>query len=313
MLSYYRGIPTALIRGGDLDGQIIYLDTDAKKIEEVEKELDEEEERMSKKPKKKLGGMEAIIYKRIVNGEMEQPRNERQLEKAKKEIKKELKSLIGRDLKLYDQGKFVPIPDLDGRINMFIPGPEGSGKSFLVELVAEQWLRMNENGEIFYFSEKKKDPLEENPIDRLEEYMIRVPMDIETLKNFPIERLKNNLCIFDDIDSYPKGKKGKLDIFDYIMKLIKYAIDIGRADRINIITTSHVLFGGHDTRTQILGARQIAIFPTHSQLPHINKYIKDYIGCDKITASKIKQSPRWLIHNIRVPKYVMNEKELILL
>jgi hypothetical protein len=77
MLSYYKGIPIAIVKGGELDSQIIYLDPKSKSIEQVERELDEEDEKTSNKPKHKLNGLQAVIYNRVMKGDLPKPESKR--------------------------------------------------------------------------------------------------------------------------------------------------------------------------------------------------------------------------------------------
>jgi hypothetical protein len=308
MLVFYKTEhPICLIDSGQLEGRIIYLDPDAKDISDIQQEITSLEGKRSK-----LDDISAMLFYSVIKGEINQPDTKKEVDALKKEFKKRLSMRIGKDFKSIDSGQLIPLPDIKGRINMYIAGPEDCGKSSLCYLIAKSWQEMNPNGRIYIITEKKEDVVHPNPIDRLKS--IRIKTDIDTLKNIDIDILKGNLVIFDDIDALPKGGRNKAkNSFELVLALLTYCIDVGRADNINVISTSHILFDGRDTRRQLLGARQVVIFPRFSHQPQIKRYIKEYMGItEKTLVDKILKSPRWVLHGIRHPKYIMNEQEVFL-
>lgn len=317
MLTYFNGNPLAVIELEEKEPRIVYLDPEFEELNYIEDyvyEYDLKHSKSKSKSKVKLKGADAILYYRVIKEKIEQPKNKKEVEYIKKKIEKELKCQIGKFMHLND-GIFHPLVDPVERMNIYVAGPEGSGKSYFTAKSAEYWLRLNPEGVIYYFSQKKKDVQTPNPIDRLDKYMKRVDMTCENLHNMVIDQFKNCLCVFDDFDALPKGKGKNLNLLDYILQIIEYIVKVGRADNVSIITTSHIMFDNKTTRNQIIGARQVVFFPNHSQKPHIVRYLREYMDVkrDKVLTDIIFNTKRWVLHNVRSPQYFMTEKELIML
>jgi hypothetical protein len=331
MLSFTKGIPIAYINGGEFNGKIICLDKDGKSIEELMEEEDEKQnirELRSRNPLNDIGHDEVKRkYKKITKEKPDYPKklnavnlvllnkclreninpDSGELKELYNECKEEVDNMIGKELKLIDEGKFCPIP-YGGRINTLVAGPEDAGKTYYTVIEATQFLKLNPKSKIFLFTNQRENTKRVNPLESLRNYITRIPINDE-LKEFKINQLIGNLTIFDDVDTISDKK-----LKTCIETLIKRIINDGRQDDMNIISTTHILFGGNDTKSQIKGCRRVVFFPQCGSQEHIRRYLDKHCGIrKKEMVEKICKLDRWVSHSNRAPQYIMNEKYICLI
>ena len=210
---------------------------------------------------------------------------------------------VVKDVELEDEGQLIPIPDPNMRQILYIAAPEGSGKSFYAGLYMEGWRELFPKNSAYVFSRKPLDDV----IDVIG--VKRVMLD-ETLISDPIDFLQemqeNDLVLFDDIDTVTNKK-----VKDAIYKLEADIIDVGRAHKVYVISTSHLINGNDRARTRTLlnSAHFYIIFPIGGNTYQITYLLKNYVGMSKDFISEILDSDsRWVTISRKYPPYVFGQK-----
>lgn len=201
-----------------------------------------------------------------------------------------------------DDGELYPIPNPDARQIFYIAAPEGSGKSTFAATYMEAWRELFPRNNAWVFSRKTDDKI----IDEIG--VNRIVLD-ETLETEPIDFLEdmtpNDLCLFDDIETINNDKVKKA-----IYKLEADLIDVGRAHKIYVLSTSHLINGNDRMRTRTLlnSAHFFVIFPVGGNAYQIDYLLKRYVGLDKNQISRIlKTDSRWIVISRKVPPFVYGQ------
>lgn len=208
-------------------------------------------------------------------------------------------------LNLNSNSKFQHLPNSESeREILYVCGPSGSGKSTYTKNYIKQFKKLKKNYPIYLFSSLPDDP----SIDDIEPKRIIID---DRLISDPItcEDLKNSLCIFDDIDVI-SNKKHR----DAVYALLNSILEIGRHHSIYCILTNHLPTNGRDTRRILNECHSITYFP-HSGGGRGMKYLlSEYLGMDKKTIKKIKNSKsRWATIFKNYPQFAMTENNLFLM
>lgn len=201
-----------------------------------------------------------------------------------------------------DDGKLIPVPNIDTRQILFISGPSGSGKSTLASKWLEMYKKIFPNKEILLFSRKPSDPV----LDRLkvsrfiiDESIIEHPIDFtKDLKDF-------GCVVFDDCNTFQNDGVKKA-----VSKLMHDILEVGRSFGIYCVITSHLLSPNEkkDSRTIWNEAQEICIFPKSGSRHSMEYALKNYCGFDKKTINEILSLPsRWVIIGKSYPQYVLYE------
>jgi len=313
MLSLKRGIPIAIVSGGKHDGKTVYVQRDMDKIHKHE--LDDED---------KLNVVANIIYDRtddhrslhakdvvklenaILN---EKPPKEYTLKKLYEAAKEELDRTSGKHL-IFDDGTLQAIPFIDPdekqRNALFISGPSGSGKTtYAVEWI-KQYKKIYPKRKIFLFSRKKEDRI----LDRIQG-LVRVLLDDELLEDpIEVDKMKNMLLIFDDIETIPDKK-----LATYVKNLRDDILEIGRSMGLDVISTSHQLMNWQATRKLISESTDIIFFLRNGTAFHSKNFMSKYCGFDNTMIKKITAlRSRWVhLHRNPAPMYVLSEHEVTII
>lgn len=209
--------------------------------------------------------------------------------------------------------------------SIFLTGPSGSGKSFLATQIMKH---DHKQRPIIIFSkiaddeslqdlkklklgkglEKRLDLEKEDGKPR----MIKIALNTDAdLLNLPCnEELKNCVCLFDDIDAFPK------DVSDFINFYRNSILECGRHHNITVLSTSHQLFNWAKTRVLLNESELVCLFP-HSNKRSSMQFLKDRMGIHRDLAHRIVEESmdagRSLICKLSCPNLIMHEKGVILL
>lgn len=311
MLSFERGTPIAIIKGGKYDGKVLKLyDKEAedekkqfennkkgKKTKEYDLDLDDPydviDEDYIRSKKKKLSVLELLKIKNALSRSREP--DESHLCNIYNDIKGDFVKKAQKEFVIHD-GIVTPYntdPNKPDRI--YISGPTGSGKSCFINAYLSQQLKAIKKP-IIVFSDK----LEDKPIDELKPN--RMQLDEELVEN-PIEpeELKNSYVIFDDIDSISDRKVNNAVgwLRDRILKK-------GRSSGITTIITNHQIANYKETRTTLNESNFIVFFPKGGGGHAVKYLLTKYLGLSKEQISRIFDLPsRWVCVHKQYPMYVI--------
>tara|TARA_R110002072_G_scaffold127076_1_gene264179 strand:+ start:5433 stop:6416 length:984 start_codon:yes stop_codon:yes gene_type:complete len=193
-----------------------------------------------------------------------------------------------------------PIPQkLSERI--YVPAPSGSGKSTFIGMYLSQLREKHPKRSIYIFSRVEEDA----PLDAFKN-TFRIPLQRATFEKEPleIEKFKNGILIFDDIDTI-------LDkpLVKYIRNFRDDVLETGRHYDITIISTSHIITNFMATRTLINEANAIVLFPKGSSFYAVSNFLERYMGFNRKQIRQVeKLDSRWIWLWKEYPKYAIYER-----
>lgn len=343
MLSFHRGnkIAHAIDKKGNKVLTIFITPDEENSDIEVDNinELIDEDDFENIKNMMRLTTTEIKMIKKAIKDDRFEILNDRlklSLSKLKELASKKLKTHL-----LFDKSKEIErvVPLIGGAEfdrSIFLTGPSGSGKSFL----AKEIMKHDEkNRPIIIFSKIDNDislndlkklkitnnSFQDNNPDEKDSFteseikkeignprMIKIDLKTEDdLLNLPSnEELKNCVCLFDDIDSFPS------EISDFLNNYRDIILESGRHNNITVLSTSHQLYNWSKTRVILNEAEMVGLFP-HSNKRSAMIFLKDRMGLNKNQIDNIinecMNCSRFLICKTSFPQMCIHEKGVILI
>jgi hypothetical protein len=309
MLSLKRGKEIAVITEGQLKNKKIFLygkdDFTGKQPSEFVVDTKERKKLIPNtyfRDKKIKIKDEKIILKHIDNDDKINFIEER-LQEDYIKIQKVIEDKLKKELDFTDKStKVFPIPQKFSE-RIYVPAPSGSGKSTFIGEYLKQLRILYPNRKIVIFSRVEHD----EPLDRFKN-MERVEL-VEFSKSPPeVENFKNDILIFDDIDTILNKA-----IVRVLRNFRDDVLEVGRHFNITCISTSHIITNFHATRTLINEAQAIVVFPKGGSFGQIKGFLDRYMGFDKELIETIRLMPtRWIYIHKEYPQYIIHEKGAIL-
>ena len=218
-----------------------------------------------------------------------------------------LNGTIGKDLKLFGKATMIPLfdPNLERECD-YIAGVAGVGKSTYASDRARLYHELYPDNKIFNFTEVRDDPAYADlPITY-------ITINDELMnKEDPVrpEEFEDSMVIFDDIDAIVDDK-----LLKAVRKIRDRMLSIGRHSRICVITTTHMLCNGHETKVPLAEARSITFFPqSGSMLGNIKTYLEKHAQLPKPMVEKtMNLRSRWATHVKSYPACILHEHGIYL-
>lgn len=304
MLSFRKGRPIAIIKGGRDHNKILYLSEPESNEEKNEIMIKNDpsdmlDESFIRSHKKKMSIKEMRNLRNAMR--YEQMPDEQELADIYSRLMKESSERSMKEFKIYDDGILQPLPNFNATERAYIAGPTGSGKSYYVCKYLEQLKKVFPDRTIYIFSDVKEDPV----LDKLGD-ITRVNLDAEALERGPIapEQLADSICVFDDIDSIQDKK-----MYAMVQALRDSLLRRGRHENISVIVTSHLMSNYKDTRIILNECNSITFFPRSGASDAIKYTLKKYGSMNKQQIEKALSLPsRWTTLNKHYPMFVLYEK-----
>lgn len=307
-ITFKKGDPIAIIRGGKDNNKILKLYDEEKEAANLKKKKivdsdDDEEldydpydylnEDYIRSKRKKMSVIEMQIIKNALK------RKREPIEPYLNDIYKDAKNILSEKAKkefvLHD-GEIIPIPRIESTSRVYVCGPTGSGKSVFTAKYSEEFKKIYPKRKIFVFSDVDKDAV----IDKLKP--IRIKLDNEIVDN-PIhaDEVKDSLCIFDDIDSIQNKK-----VSDAICSFRDALLKRGRHENVNVVVTGHQVTNYKDTRTILNECNYVCFFPKSGSTHGIKYMLKTYMGMNLDQINRIFELPsRWVCIHKNYPLFVL--------
>lgn len=189
---------------------------------------------------------------------------------------------------------------------LYVAGSSGSGKSYYIAQYARNYLKLFPKHVVVVFSEVEEDPAFKD-IDIIQFKLDDVFVQNQTEKNehsIGIGDLKDSLCIFDDTDTISNKKARTM-----IAELKDQILQTGRHHNISMCCTSHVIQNYLKTRTLILEATHVVLFPKSGAQAQIRNFLKAYMGMNKKEIDKaMSLDGRWICCHKAAPNFIMYQK-----
>jgi hypothetical protein len=292
--------PIAIVKGGDQDGELLYLHEEdlksgGKKKGEINPTKYTTELRAIKPTErvKLLARLEEAMGKGL---ESEQLIGESAIGKQLYDriLTDETQS---KDVEL-DSGSFelIPSPDPKKREVFYIAGASGSGKSYIAKGLGEYYQKLFPERSVYLVSKLGEDA---GTLDKMKPKPKR--LNIQSLiDDFPdLDEFKNCMIIFDDYDTFT-GPAEKV-----VHKLIDDLATMGRHTNTTMLCLSHYLTNYKKTRLLLNEATHIVIYPMATSYHALSYLLKTHIGMTKDDIRDIKKMGRWVCIYKHFPQYLI--------
>lgn len=188
----------------------------------------------------------------------------------------------------------------DFREIIYIYGASGCGKSALCRQYIDEYRLEFPGNSVYLFS------LKDGDVTLEDKGVIKIPNQLDILKNIDIETLKDTLVIFDDCEGYDKSITNEQK---EIFRIQDNIAQIARDRRIFCIVTTHLACKGNKTKIILNECHKIISFPGRVPLRSFKYLMEQYGGLDAKEVKKIWSIPsRWVCINKENPRYVLYEE-----
>jgi hypothetical protein len=299
----------AVVRGGDSDGEILYLHTNdtpgsAKPKKEVK----------AVRYMKDLGFVKSNERVKLMNQMAEAVGKGLDAEaivglpEQAKEIYKRIQKDVVDDksIELPTDSMFCPIPDPDPKKRQvwYVAGQSGSGKSYFARGIAEAYKKLYPERDIYLISKLQED-------ETLDKMKVGKPkrISLQSLVDDPVEldEFKDCLVIFDDFDTLDKP-------FDKVVhKLIEDLCIMGRHTNTSMLILSHYLTNYSKTRLILGEAQFLTLYPLATSQKALSYVCSMYGGLDKEDIAALKKRGRWVMIHKNYPSFILSANEANLL
>lgn len=296
--------PIAVVRGGDYDGEVLYLNT-AEESRSAARMPSQEinASRYAKdlkgvKPRERVQVMNAIVE--AVNKGLSEDALVGLPEVAKTVFTKmKNDKAINRSIELPDDSTFQPIPSPDPKKRQvwYVAGQSGAGKSFFARGIAENYKKLFPDREVYLISKLEQD-------ETLDKMKIGKPkrISLQSLVDDPpdLEEFRDCLLIADDWDTL-QGEH-----FKAVHKLIEDLCIMGRHTNTSMLILSHYLTNYSKTRLILGEVNYLVLYPLATSFKAMNYVCQHYGGLDKEHIQCFKKLGRWVMVSKNYPSYILS-------
>jgi hypothetical protein len=299
----------AVVRGGDKDGEILYLHNDdtPRQANNQKKEV-KAYNYMKDLTFVKAGERVKLMNRLIEASEKKEDVNNLDVSEEAKKIYKRICSDTDNDksIELPDDSMFVPIPSPNPKERQvyYVSGQSGAGKSYFARNIAENYKKLYPEREIYLISKLQED-------ETLDKMKVGKPkrISLQSLVDDPpeLDEFKDCLVIFDDWDTLEKP------YFQVVHKLIEDLAIMGRHTCTSMLILSHYLTNYSKTRLILGEAQFLVLYPLATSAKALKYVCEHYGNMDKEDILTLKRRGRWVMIHKNYPSYVISAHEANLL
>jgi hypothetical protein len=301
--------PIAVVRGGDRDGEVLYLHSEETTAPAAPKKEIHAVRYMKDltfvKPAERVKLMNQLIEAREKGVSPDELVG---VPDKAKPIYKRICSESDSDktIELSHEEMFMPIPSPDPKQRQvwYVAGQSGSGKSYFARGIAENYKKLFPEREIYLISKLQED-------ETLDKMKVGKPkrLSLDSLVEDPVEldEFKDCLVIFDDWDTLDKP------YFPIVHKLIEDLAIMGRHSNTSMLILSHYLTNYSKTRLILGEAQFLVLYPLATSQKALKYVCEHYGGMDKEDIITLKKRGRWVLIHKNFPSYVISQHEANLL
>ncbi len=296
--------PIAIVRGGALDSQVLYLNS-SDGSGPVSRTMPRKEINMLRY-EKELRPFKQSERIRIVHRLQEALDKQLPVESLlEPEPVKALYQQILREtastkeIELPPESIFQPIPSNDPKRRQvyYAAGASGSGKSYFARTISEAYRKLYPDREVWLISKLQVD-------DTLDNMKGGAPkrINLDSLIEDPpdLEEFQSCLVIFDDFDTLEKR------YYDVVHKLIEDLCIMGRHTNTSMLILSHYLTNYSKTRLILGEAQYLVLYPLATSAKALSYVCAHYGGLDPEHVKELKKLGRWVMIHKQYPVYVLS-------
>lgn len=304
--------PIARVKGGDNDGEILYLHETSPASGGAGKAMPKRTFNRAKYSKS-LGDMKpAERTKTFVRLEEAYARGVAASDLAEKDaaVKSVYEKMVkdatsDKMIELDDEGIFELLPSCDPskREVWYIAGQSGSGKSWVAKQLAHYYHKINPDRGVYLVSKLNEDAT----LDALK-FLKRINIQ-SFVDDYPdLDEFKDCMVIFDDYDTLT-GDAEKV-----INKIVDDLAIMGRHTNTTMLCLSHYLTNYKKTRLLLNEATHIVVYPLSTSYHALRYLLKNYVGVDEEDLKRQRKlGSRWLMYSKGFPQYMISQKNAELL
>lgn len=289
----------AVVKGGEEDGQILYLHEDDKKDSKRHGDIQANRyatELRSLKPTERVKLLSRLEEARAKGLDSDQLVGEMAIGKQLYDriISDETAS---KDITL-NSGAFelLPSPDPKKREVWYIAGASGSGKSYIAKGLGEYYQKLFPDRKVYLISKLAEDA---GTLDKMKPAAKRINIQ-SLIDDYPdLDEFKNCMVIFDDYDTFT-GPAEKI-----IHKLIDDLATMGRHTNTTMLCLSHYLTNYKKTRLLLNEATHLVVYPMATSYHALAYLLKTHVGMSKDDVRDIRKMGRWICVGKHYPQYMV--------
>ena len=293
--------PIALVKGGEHDGELLYLhEDDHKKSGKHRNSINANKyatELRSLKPAERTKLISRLEEARSKGLEPEQLIGETALARQLYEriLTDDTQS---KDVELQDGAfELLPSPDPKKREVFYIAGASGSGKSYKAKELGEYYKKLFPDREVYLISKLAEDS---GTLDKMKPKPKRINIQ-SLITDYPdLDEFKDCMVIFDDYDTFT-GDAEKV-----VHKLIDDLATMGRHTNTTMLCLSHYLTNYKKTRLLLNEATHIIVYPMATSYHALSYLLKTHIGMNRDDIRDLKKMGRWVCIYKHYPQYLIS-------
>lgn len=233
-------IPVAIAKGGEFDGEVLYVNTEdvksARRPKHEIKAKDYYNEMRSLQPMERVKLINRLEEAKAKGLSPDQLIGETPLAKKIYERVLDDESKNTNVIELPDDSVFnlIPSPDPKKREVFYIAGASGSGKSYMAKNLAEYYQKFFPDRDVYLISKLEED----STLDSMRKPPKRISVQ-SLIDDYPsIDEFENCMVIMDDYDGFTG------DALKTVRKLINDIATMGRHTNTTMLCLSHYLNSG---------------------------------------------------------------------
>lgn len=292
--------PIAIVRGGEDDGDILYLHEGEVKSSKKGQSINANKyatELRSLKPAERVKLLARLEEARDKGLESDQLIGE-------VAIGKQLYDRIisdqtaAKDISL-ESGAFELLPSAEAKRRdvFYIAGASGSGKSYIAKGLGEYYQKLFPERNVYLVSKLAEDS---GTLDKMKPPAKRINIQ-SLIDNYPeLDEFKNCMVIFDDYDTFT-GPAEKV-----VTKLIDDLATMGRHTNTTMLCLSHYLTNYKKTRLLLNEATHLVVYPMATSFHALSYLLKTHVGMTKDDVRDIRKLGRWVCVFKNFPQYLVS-------
>lgn len=295
--------PIAIVKGGDLNKEVLFLDSNDKPINNSKKEInaikyEKELKALGLKPTQRtmlINKLQEALYKGVdAEGILENQQIRNLYNKIQQDQKNDKSITLPTDSSFH----LIPSNDPKKRQVWYVAGASGSGKSYIARGLAEYYKKFFPDREVYLVSKLTED-------ETLDNMKIGKPKRIKVesfVDDYPdIKEFENCMIIFDDYDTF-EGPLGKI-----VQQLIDDLAIQGRHTNTTMLCLTHYMTNYKKTRLLLNEATHFVVYPQATSFSALKYLLSTHIGLSKDDVQNLKKLGRWVCVGKNYPQYLISE------
>lgn len=302
--------PIAVVKGGEMDKEVLYIHeadnkTGGKTVKKEALAKNYATELRTLKPIERVQLMNRLNEARRKDVAPDALIGEGALGKQLYEriIADESKST---EVELPEDSEFQVLPSCDPKKRevFYIAGASGSGKSYLARSLAEFYMKLHPDRDVYLISKLGED----ETLDKMKPPPKRIKIQ-SFIDDYPgdLEEFRDCMVIFDDYDTFV-GAEEKT-----IHKLIDDLATMGRHTNTTMLCLSHYLTNYKKTRLLLNEATHIIVYPQATSFHALGYLLKTHVGLSKDDVRDLKKMGRWVCVYKHFPQWLVSKHSARLL